>query len=35
MKYEFCPICGKKLEKVITGDEGIVPFCPHDELLLF
>lgn len=35
MKYEFCPICGKKLEKVITGDEGIVPFCPQDNHFYF
>jgi NAD+ diphosphatase len=35
MKYEFCPICGRKLDKVITGDEGIVPFCPNDEFYYF
>jgi len=31
MRYKFCPICGKKLERISAGDEGIVPFCPHDD----
>ena len=35
MKYEFCPICGRKLEKKISGDEGIVPFCPQDDYFYF
>lgn len=35
MKYEFCPICGRKLKKVISGDEGVVPFCCHDTCYYF
>ena len=35
MKYKFCPICGRKLKKVISGDEGVVPFCPHDTYYYF
>lgn len=35
MKYEFCPICGRKLEKIISEDEGVIPFCPHDDYYYF
>ncbi|KHD35026.1 DNA mismatch repair protein MutT [Clostridium acetobutylicum] len=35
MKYEYCPICGKKLEKKYSYDEGDVPYCKKDKIMFF
>lgn len=35
MKYKFCPICGNKLVKKYSWDEGYVPYCEKDALLFF
>ncbi|WP_032123217.1 NAD(+) diphosphatase [Clostridium amazonitimonense] len=35
MKYNFCPICGTKLEEKYSWDEGGVPYCPKDDMMYF
>lgn len=35
MKFEFCPICGRKLGEMFCGDEGNVPYCTYDNELFF
>jgi NAD+ diphosphatase len=35
MKYQFCPICGAKLEEKYSWDEGGVPYCPIDDKMYF
>lgn len=27
MRFEYCPHCGRKLEKRQVGDEGLIPYC--------
>lgn len=35
MKYQYCPICGKRLEIKDSWDEGGVPYCPVDKIMYF
>lgn len=35
MKYNYCPICGGKLEEKYSWDEGGVPYCAKDDSLFF
>lgn len=35
MKYNYCPICGKKLEEKYSFDEGGVPYCSFDDVMFF
>lgn len=35
MKFEYCPICGGKLEEKFSYDEGGVPYCPKDDIMYF
>ena len=35
MKYNFCPICGRRLEVKYSWDEGGVPYCSHDDIMFF
>lgn len=35
MKFNYCPICGRKLNKKYSWDEGDVPYCPVDDMLYF
>ncbi|MBQ7170077.1 MAG: NUDIX domain-containing protein [Synergistaceae bacterium] len=27
MRYKYCPECGAKLTEILSGDEGITPYC--------
>ena len=35
MKYQYCPICGRRLEIKDSWDEGGVPYCPVDKIMYF
>ncbi|MGE5629191.1 MAG: NAD(+) diphosphatase [Solirubrobacterales bacterium] len=35
MKFNYCPICGRKLEIRDSFDEGGVPYCPVDDIMYF
>lgn len=35
MKFNYCPICGRKLEERYSWDEGGVPYCPKDDIFYF
>ncbi len=35
MKFNYCPICGRKLEIRDSWDEGGVPYCPVDDIMFF
>ncbi|AYD39080.1 NUDIX domain-containing protein [Clostridium fermenticellae] len=35
MKFNYCPICGNKLEIKYSWDEGGVPYCPIDDIMYF
>ncbi|PJI08242.1 MULTISPECIES: NAD(+) diphosphatase [Clostridium] len=35
MQYEYCPVCGKKLKKKYSFDEGEVPYCEYDDIMFF
>lgn len=35
MKFQYCPICGAKLENKNSFDEGLVPYCNKDDMLFF
>ncbi|WP_147566487.1 NAD(+) diphosphatase [Clostridium tyrobutyricum] len=35
MKFNYCPICGGKLEERYSWDEGGVPYCPKDDIFFF
>lgn len=35
MKFNYCPICGNKLEIKYSWDEGGVPYCPIDNIMYF
>lgn len=35
MKFNYCPICGGKLEERYSWDEGEVPYCPKDDIFFF
>lgn len=35
MKFNYCPICGGKLEEKYSYDEGGVPYCPVDDFMFF
>ncbi len=35
MKYNFCPLCGRKLIEKYSWDEGGVPYCKHDDIMYF
>jgi NTP pyrophosphohydrolases containing a Zn-finger, probably nucleic-acid-binding len=35
MKFNYCPICGRKLEIKDSWDEGGVPYCPTDNMMYF
>ena len=35
MIFEYCPKCGKSLDKKEIGDEGLVPFCSHCKRVFF
>ncbi len=35
MKYEYCPLCGRKLVTKYCWDEGGVPFCETHKELFF
>lgn len=35
MYYKYCPVCGKKLEKKYSFDEGDVPYCKYDDIMFF
>lgn len=35
MKFNYCPICGIKLEIKDSWDEGGVPYCPVDDMMYF
>ncbi len=35
MKFNYCPICGRKLEIKDSWDEGGVPYCPIDNMMYF
>jgi len=35
MVFEYCPKCGKKLDKKEIGDEGLVPFCGSCDRVFF
>jgi NAD+ diphosphatase len=35
MKFNYCPICGRKLEIKDSLDEGGVPYCPVDDIMYF
>lgn len=35
MHFEYCPKCGRKLEERDSWDEGVVPYCPVDDIFYF
>jgi len=35
MKFNYCPICGMKLEMRDSWDEGMIPYCPYDDIMFF
>lgn len=35
MIFKYCPICSRKLELMDSWDEGVVPYCPTDDILYF
>jgi NAD+ diphosphatase len=35
MKFNYCPICGRKLDEKGSWDEGVVPYCPVDDVFYF
>jgi len=35
MRFNYCPICGRKLEIRNSWDEGGVPYCPIDDIMYF
>ncbi|MCR6513788.1 MULTISPECIES: NAD(+) diphosphatase [Clostridium] len=35
MKHKYCTKCGRRLVDFNCWDEGIVPYCPDDDILYF
>lgn len=35
MKFKYCPLCGNKLIKKYSWDEGGVPYCVNDDIMYF
>ncbi|WP_315121871.1 NUDIX domain-containing protein [uncultured Clostridium sp.] len=35
MKYNYCPLCGRKLIIKDSWDEGGVPYCTEDDIMYF
>ena len=35
MTFNYCPVCGRKTEEKIIGDDGNVPYCAGCEKVLF
>lgn len=35
LKYNFCPLCGRKLIEKYSWDEGGVPYCEYDNMMYF
>lgn len=35
MKFNYCPVCGRRLEIKDSWDEGGVPYCPADDIMYF
>ncbi|MDT8719047.1 NUDIX domain-containing protein [Clostridium sp. 19966] len=35
MKFNYCPVCGRRLIEKYSWDEGGVPYCPHDDIMYF
>lgn len=35
MIYNYCPICGRKLIKKDSWDEGMIPYCENDDQFFF
>lgn len=35
MKFKYCPVCGTKLVEKSSWDEGMVPYCPIDDIMYF
>lgn len=35
MKFNYCPLCGKKLELKDSWDEGMVPYCSEHDMMFF
>lgn len=35
MKFNYCPLCGEKLELKDSWDEGMVPYCSEHDMMFF
>lgn len=35
MKFDYCPLCGEKLELKDSWDEGMVPYCNKHDMMFF